>query len=105
MSRKHSIGISTSTPRLPPNPSRVDRLIVDAFREYTKTLSFMSKIENLADTIFYSSIQANFKKFYESIQSVQMRRKEELVNNANKQRMGQNCRPNDDKGKKNKKSS
>ena len=87
---------------MPPNPSRVDRLIVDSAKEYIKVANLIARIENLNDTIFYPSIQQTFQKWFDSIMFVNTKRKEELVNNANKQRMtGQQSRVNynDDKGK------
>lgn len=81
---------STSSVRLPPNPSRVDRLIYDCMREYARLVTLVLKIDNLRSTIFFESIQQTFKKWLEAINNVQQKRKDELMNNANKQRLQPN---------------
>lgn len=85
--------------RLPPNPSRVDRLIVESAKEYVKVINLIARIENLKDTIFFSNIQSILNKWLFSIQNVFAKRREELINNGNRQRMnGQQLnRMNDDK--------
>jgi hypothetical protein len=91
-----------SLTRLPSNPSRVDRLIVESAKEYIKVVNLISRIENLKDTIFYSNIQQTLQKWFDSIIFVSTKRKEEIINNSNKQRIaGQQSRANnnDDKGK------
>ena len=80
--------------RLTPNSSRVDRLIVDFLKEHTKTNLLLNRIENLNGTLFLSNIQATLAKWLASIQNVQVKRNEEIINNTNRQRliglMGQN---------------
>lgn len=87
------------SPRLSTNPSRVDRLIVDCLKEHTKTCLLVSRIENLQDTLFMLNIKTVLHKWLESIQTVQARRNNEIINNSNRQRLaiGQPVR-NDDKG-------
>ena len=87
-----------SITRLPPNPSRVDRLIVESAKEYIRVTNLLTRIENLKETVFYPSIQATLHKWLDTIQKVYAKRREELVNNAAKQRIGQQNRVNDDKG-------
>jgi len=79
----------------------VDRLIVEAAKEFIKVTNLIARIENLKDTIFYTNIQLTLQKWLDSIQFVNAKRKEEMINNANKQRMAgqQNRINNDDKGK------
>jgi hypothetical protein len=76
-------------PRLPTNPSRVDRLIFDYTREYTRLGGLIAKIDNLKNTVFYEGILLAMQKWLNGIHNVQARRKEELINNAQKQRLGQ----------------
>ncbi len=79
----------------------MDRLIVEAAKEFIKVTNLIARIENLKDTIFYTNIQLTLQKWLDSIQFVNAKRKEEMINNANKQRMAgqQNRINNDDKGK------
>ena len=78
----------------------MDRLIVEAAKEFIKVTNLIARIENLKDTIFYANIQLTLQKWLDSIQFVNAKRKEEMINNANKQRMAgqQNRINNDDKG-------
>ena len=89
-----------SVPRLTNNPSRVDRLIVDALREYNKTWSLISKMENSALKIFFEKIHMSFKDWLEKINIVKARRKEELENNYMRDKMGQPTKSYDDTGNK-----
>lgn len=73
--------------RLPPNPSRVDRLIFESFKEHSRLISLIAKIENLQNTIFFSNIQKTLEKWFLGIQNVQAKRKDELINNVNRQRV------------------
>jgi hypothetical protein len=85
-------------PKLSSNPSRVDRLIVEAFREYSKICLLFSKLDNLNDTIFFSNIQLSICNWLEKIQNVQAKRREEIANGIERQKLGQPMRSNDDKG-------
>ena len=95
-----SFNYNPQMPRLPPNPSRVDRLIVESSKEHAKVVNLVYRIENLKDTLFYSSIQQTVHKWLEGIHNVMAKRRDELMNSANRQRMGQPARINDDKGTK-----
>lgn len=87
---------SLPIPRLTNNPSRVDRLIVEAFREYNKTWLLISKLDNLTTTIFGPNIQKSASKWLEKINNVQAKRKEELLNGIEREKIGQPVRSNDD---------
>lgn len=91
-----SNGLAISIPRLSSNPSRVDRLVVDAFREYNKTTSLISKLDNLTGTIFIAAIQNTIGLWLERIYNVQAKRKEELMNGLEREKFGQPLRSNDD---------
>jgi hypothetical protein len=72
---------------LPPNPSRVDRLIVESSKEYSKCINLVTKMDNVKDNVYYSNIQTAFRKWLEGIRYLHAKRQEELINCANRRRL------------------
>ncbi|XP_053322650.1 meiosis-specific coiled-coil domain-containing protein MEIOC-like [Spea bombifrons] len=79
---------SSAIPRLPTNPSRVDRLIVDEFREHARAVSLVKIMERICSCALHVNITLALEHHLEAIRLTQSRRKDEIVNAANRQKQG-----------------
>ncbi|KAL4228789.1 hypothetical protein ACF0H5_011829 [Mactra antiquata] len=86
--KKVSSANNIVVPRLPSNPSRVDRLVVDSFKEHARIITLVEKMEKLREMNIHPSIHSSLERWLEGIRKVQARRKEEIVNAANRHRNG-----------------
>ncbi|XP_030202509.1 meiosis-specific coiled-coil domain-containing protein MEIOC [Gadus morhua] len=86
--RRANVATSSLLPKMPPNPSRVDRLIVDQIREHSRVLSLLDQLDPLSSLPFQGYIHSTLDRHYKAIISTQTRRREECINLTGQQKQG-----------------
>ncbi|XP_029634388.1 probable serine/threonine-protein kinase DDB_G0282963 isoform X1 [Octopus sinensis] len=86
--KKVSSTNNIAIPALPSNPSRVDKLVVDSFKEQARVKTLIDKMEKLKNTLLHLNIHLTLEKWYEGIRKVQACRSEEIINAANRYKSG-----------------
>lgn len=76
---------SSPIPRLPPNPSRVDRLIIDHLREHSRVATLCSKMDRLrGGKPLHGRVSSALNAWLDAIRKVQVKRREEIVSAADR---------------------
>ncbi|XP_011495976.1 PREDICTED: uncharacterized protein C17orf104 homolog [Ceratosolen solmsi marchali] len=75
-----------SIPRLQGSPSRVDKLIIDHFREHARVITLITKMERLRAAEMNQRIHNAVDHWRDAIKFVQERRKQEITNTNKRQK-------------------
>lgn len=77
---------NSSLPKTPPNPSKVDHLIVNQMREQARVSSLLDKMECLSGVPINANIYVALSKHNTTISVTSARRREEITNMSQRQR-------------------
>jgi len=87
--KKISSSNNLPIPRLPPNPTRVDKLVIDSLREHARVVTLLSKMEKLRGFPLTPGVHTTLTLWLDCILVVQEGRRKEMmgmmVNNTSKE--------------------
>ncbi|KAK2916316.1 hypothetical protein Q8A67_000690 [Cirrhinus molitorella] len=84
--KRLSVVTCSVLPKMPPNPTRLDRLIVDQLREQTRVAGLLGKMEQLRSSPLHANVGSALDRHLEVIYITQARRKDEFINASSRQR-------------------
>ncbi|RWS32027.1 hypothetical protein B4U80_01497 [Leptotrombidium deliense] len=77
--KKISSANNIAIPRLPQNCSRIDRLIVDQYKEHAKVITLIAKMEMHGSRQIHEMVHESVQKWLETIRQLQFQRKGDLL--------------------------
>jgi len=78
--RRVSSSNTISLPRLPHNPTRLDRLVLDHMREHARVITLVSKMERLRSTPLHSGIHNSLSVWHSTLTQLTALRNADLIN-------------------------
>jgi len=77
--KKISSSNNLPIPRLPPNPTRVDKLVIDSLREHARVVTLLAKMERLRGFPLTPGVHTTLTKWLDCVLIVQDKRRKEIV--------------------------
>ena len=80
--KKISSSNNLPIPRLPPSPTRVDKLVIDSLREHARVVTLLAKMEKLRGFPLTPGVHTTLTLWLDCVLMVQERRRREMMGMA-----------------------